>query len=101
MAEASGDRCGRRASSGMVVPQMGRSYLIQAEQDEIIANSSQQRNLAEWIMGKANSRPDNNMSGQPITIRNVLELDGQIIYEKTSEYLYNNQQLKSRGAGYR
>ena len=89
------------AAYGMITPQTGREIPIMAHEYEIVANTSQQRNLAEWIMGKANSRPDNNMSGQPITIRNVLELDGQIIYEKTSEYLYNNQQLKSRGAGYR
>jgi len=70
------------------------------DRNEIIANTSQQKNLAEWIMAKANSRPDNNIaSGQPIIIRNILELDGQIIYEKTSEYLYEQGQNNLRGVG--
>ena len=46
------------AASGMVVPQTGRAVPVMAHEYEIIANTSQQRNLAEWIMDKANSRPD-------------------------------------------
>jgi hypothetical protein len=86
----------------MVVPQTGQSYLIKAEQGEIVANSSQQRNLAEWIMGKANSRPDGDSSqGQPMQITNIFEVDGQVIYEKTSEYIYNGTKSALRGAGLR
>jgi len=56
------------AAYGMVVPQTGRKVPILAHEGEIIANTSQQRNLAEWIMDKANSRPDG--SGSGITIEN-------------------------------
>jgi len=51
------------AASGMVVPQTGRAIPILAHEYEDIVNTSQQRNLAEWIMGKANSRPDGKGSG--------------------------------------
>jgi len=49
-----------KAQSGYVVPQTGRPIPVLAHEGEIIANTSQQRNLAEWIMNKANTRPNSN-----------------------------------------
>ena len=57
------------ASMGIITPQTGREIPILAHENEIIANTSQQRNLAEWIMGKANTRPSG--SGNGIIIENL------------------------------
>ena len=88
------------AASGIITPQTGRAIPIMAHENEIIANTSQQKNLAEWIMGKANSSPNNNSNqSQPLQIQNIIELDGEIIYKKTSEYLYDSQKSKLSGMG--
>ncbi|MHB8276354.1 MAG: phage tail tape measure protein [Candidatus Humimicrobiaceae bacterium] len=98
---ASGGVVMPQAASGMVVPQTGRAYPIIAHEYEDIVNTSQQRNLAEWIMGKANSRPDGNgrENNQPIQITNLIEFDGRIIYEKTSEYILDKTDSTLRGVG--
>jgi len=87
------------AAYGIVTPQTGREIPVLAHENEVILNTGQQKNLAELIFNAANTRPNNNISNQPILIRNVLELDGQVIYEKTSEYLYAQGQTKQRGVG--
>lgn len=86
------------ASSGLIVPQSGRPVPVLAHENEIIANTSQQKNLAEWIMGKANTRPLENRN-QPINVPVVVTLDGQIIYENTSRYQYDGINTRSRLGG--
>ena len=87
------------AASGMVVPQTGRAVPIIAHEYEDIINTSQQRNLAEWIMGKANSRPDYAGSNVPIEIRIPIELDGRIIGEKVAKFIYDGSQTKLKLGG--
>ena len=64
------------ASMGIITPQTGRQIPIMAHENEIIANTSQQRNLAEWIMGKANTRPSGSGSGIIIENLNVITPKG-------------------------
>lgn len=45
-----------KAASGMILPQTGRAIPIMAHENEVIVNTSQQRNLAEAIWGVANGK---------------------------------------------
>ncbi len=45
------------AAYGMVTPQKGKVVPILAHEGEVILNTSQQRNLAEWIMNYAKTTP--------------------------------------------
>lgn len=87
------------AATGLITPQTGRTIPILAHEGEVILNTSQQKNLAQAIWGAANGKGDSSDNPQPIQITNILELDGQVIYEKTSEYLYNGQRNKLIGSG--
>jgi TP901 family phage tail tape measure protein len=88
-------------ASGGVVPQTGRAVPILAHEGELILNSSQQDNLAKALWGVANGRGTGNGNGQPININVIAELDGQVIYEKTSQYIYNQSKINQAGAGIR
>ena len=88
-----------RADYGAIVPQTGREVPILAHEGELILNSSQQGNLAEALWGVANGKGE--VGGQPININVVAELDGQVIYEKTSQYIYNQSKINQAGAGIR
>ena len=46
------------AAGGLNIHQTGREVPIIAHENEVILNTSQQKNLAEWIMNKATSRPE-------------------------------------------
>ena len=74
------------AAYGMVTPQTGREIPIMAHEYEIIANTSQQRNLAEWIMGKANTRPNTTISKNEVILHIPLSLDGKVLYEVWEKY---------------
>jgi TP901 family phage tail tape measure protein len=87
-----------RAASGMVIPQTGQEHLIIAHDYETILNTSQQKNIAEWIMGRANSRPESNVN-VPIEIRIPIELDGRIIAETSASFIYDGTQTKLRLGG--
>ncbi len=87
-----------QAASGMVVPQTGREHLIIAHDYETILNTSQQKNIAEWIMGRANSRPEGGVN-VPIEIRIPVELDGRIIAETSASFIYDGTQTKLRLGG--
>jgi len=47
-----------QAASGYIAPQQGRQIPVIAHEGEVILNTSQQKNIAEWIMSKASTRPD-------------------------------------------
>jgi len=64
------------AAYGMVTPQRGRAIPIMAHENEVIANTGQQKNLAKWIMNKANTRPDGSGSGMIIENLNVITPKG-------------------------
>lgn len=87
-----------QAASGMVVPQTGNEHLIIAHDYETILNTSQQKNIAEWIMGRANSRPEGGVN-VPIEIRIPVELDGRIIAETSASFIYDGTQTKIRLGG--
>jgi hypothetical protein len=89
------------AASGMIVPQSGREVPIIAHEGEIILNDSQQGNIAEAIWGIANGKIGAGKNSQPIYITIPVELDGQVISQKTSEYLYKSGQTTRIGAGIR
>jgi len=74
------------AAYGMVTPQTGRVIPVLAHENEIIANTSQQRNLAEWIMGKANTRPNTTISKNEVILHIPLSLDGKILYDVWEKY---------------
>ena len=74
------------AASGIITPQTGRAIPIMAHENEIIANTSQQKNLAEWIMGKANTKPDGNGGGQEVTLHIPLSVDGRVLYDVWEKY---------------
>lgn len=63
------------AAYGMVTPQRGREVPILAHEGEVILNTSQQRNLAEWIMGKAKTVPQSS-GGMVIENLNVITPKG-------------------------
>jgi TP901 family phage tail tape measure protein len=75
-----------QAASGMVVPQTGRAIPILAHEYEDIVNTSQQRNLAEWIMGKANSRPDGKTTSNEVILHTIINLDGQVLWENNEKF---------------
>jgi len=75
-----------QAASGMVVPQTGRAIPILAHEYEDIVNTSQQRNLAEWIMGKANSRPDGKSTSNEVILHTIINLDGQVLWENNEKF---------------
>ncbi len=94
------------ASSGMITPSYDNGGILSLlHKNEVVLNSKQTRNLAELIFGLANTRfaasQEYGNTGQPLIIKNVIELDGSIIYEKTEEHLYRSQRLKQIGAGIR
>jgi hypothetical protein len=80
------------AASGMVIPQGGAAIPIIAHENEVVINTSQQRNLAEAIWGVANGKGTGNRdivvnltvnSPEPLTpsevarqTRNTLRLEG-------------------------
>lgn len=94
-----------KASAGMITPSYDNGgILTMLHKNEVVLNSKQTRNLAELIFGLANT-PQNiegtGTGGQPINITNNIELDGEVIYQKTSKYLYDNQRSKQIGMGMR
>ena len=93
------------ASSGLITPSFDNGGILSIlHKNEVVLNSKQTRNLAELIFGLANT-PQNiegtGTGGQPINITNNIELDGEVIYQKTSKYLYDNQRSKQIGMGMR
>lgn len=94
------------ASAGMITPSYDNGGILSLlHKNEVVLNAGQTKNLAELIFGLANTRFSGSQeygdAGAPITINNVIELDGSIIYEKTEEHLYRSQRLKQIGAGIR
>jgi len=97
------------AAYGMVVPQTGQEYLIAAHKYEDIINTSQQRNLAEWIMGKANTRPGKDTAKAPIgtyIIENNFYIESLVTRKEAdivqiSEGLFDMQEMSLRGKGYK
>ena len=81
------------------MPQTGRAVPILAHEGEMILNTSQQNNLIDALWGVANGKGE--VGGQPININVIAELDGQVIYEKTSQYIYNQSKINQAGAGIR
>jgi len=63
------------AAGGLSIPQTGREVPIIAHENEVILNTSQQKNLAEWIMNKATSRPEG-VAGVNIDNFNVITPKG-------------------------
>lgn len=88
-----------RADYGYVAPQSGREVPVIAHEGEMILNSSQQNNLIDALWGVANGKGE--VGGQPININVIAELDGQVIYEKTSQHIYNQSKINQAGAGIR
>lgn len=75
------------AAYGMVTPQRGREVPILAHEGEVILNTSQQKNIAEWIMDKARTVPQiGNAMSREITLHNIINLDGKVAYENWEKY---------------
>lgn len=94
------------ASSGMITPSYDNGgILTMLHKNEVVLNTKQTRNLAELIFGLANTRFTGNQEygnpGTPITIKNVIELDGNIIYEKTDDYILGKTKDSLIGQGIR
>ena len=87
-----------RAQAGYITPQTGREVPILAHEYEVVANTSQQRNVAEWFWKFINNPPDIS-GGSPIEITNLIELDGKVIYKNTDTYLYNSTTSTKRSKG--
>lgn len=75
------------AAYGMVTPQRGKEIPVLAHENEVILNTSQQKNIAEWIMGKARTVPQigNALPGE-IILHNIINLDGRVAYENWEKY---------------
>ena len=84
------------ASMGIVTPQTGRAIPIMAHENEVVLNTGQQKNLAELIFNTANKGGAASSKGQDINVPVVVYLDGEVIYEKTSQYQYDGAQTKAR-----
>lgn len=90
------------AAAGTVVPQTGREVPILAHEGEMILNTSQQNNLIDALWGVANGKGFSTGSNdQPIYVNVVAELDGQVIYEKTSQHIYRQTGTARAGKGIR
>ena len=94
------------ASSGMITPSYDNGgILTMLHKNEVVLNTKQTRNLAELIFGLANTRFTGNQEygnpGTPIIIKNVIELDGNIIYEKTDDYILGKTKDSLIGQGIR
>ena len=93
------------ASAGMITPSFDNGgILAMLHKNEVVLNSGQTKNLAELIFGLANKKTDiaetpEYQSNQPIEIRNIIELDGSVLYDKVSEGLSDLTQIQSRGMG--
>ncbi len=87
------------AASGLNIPQTGRAVPIMAHEYEVIANTSQQKNLADWYWNFINNPPQIKGSNVPIEIRIPIELDGRIIGEKVAKFIYDGSQTKLRLGG--
>ena len=93
------------ASVGMITPSFDNGgILAMLHKNEVVLNSGQTKNLAELIFGLANRKTDiaetpEYQSNQPIEIRNIIELDGSVLYDKVSEGLSDLTQIQSRGMG--
>lgn len=89
-----------RAASGMNVPQSGRAVPIMAHEYEVIANTSQQKNVADWFWNFINNPPQIGSSG-PIEITVPVILDGETIGRATAKYQGDGVDRTLRGQGIR
>jgi len=88
-----------QAAGGMNIPQTGRAIPIIAHEYEVIANTSQQKNVADWYWNFINNPPEIKGSNMPIEIRIPIELNGQIIGEHVAKFIYDGVQTKQIGMG--
>jgi TP901 family phage tail tape measure protein len=88
-----------RAATGMNIPQTGNEHLILAHDYEVIANTSQQKNVADWFWNFINNPPNIGGKSVPIEIRVPIELDGRVIGESVSKFVYDGVNTRSRLGG--
>lgn len=91
-----------RAAYGYVTPQTGREIPVIAHEGEVILNTSEQGNIAKWIMNKATTRPEG--VGRVGDIKNIFNIAELIVREEAdvenvAEVLFEKQEKFLRGAG--
>jgi len=79
-----------QAQYGYVLPQTGRQIPVLAEAGEIILNTSQQNNIADWLMKLSSIKPEgitsNVDSSNEVTIHIPLSFDGKVLYDIWEKY---------------
>lgn len=90
------------AAFGYVTPQTGREIPVIAHEGEVILNTSEQGNIARWIMNKATTRPEG--VGGVGDIKNIFNIAELIVREEAdvenvAEVLFEKQEKFLRGVG--
>ena len=73
------------AASGLNIPQTGRPIPIMAHEYEVVANTSQQKNVADWFWNFINNPPDIKGGGE-VTLHIPLSVDGKVLYDIWEKY---------------
>lgn len=92
------------ASDGIIIPKFDNGgVLAMLHPPEIVLNTKEAMqlvwNMANQQVKKTDLNNDYNLNDKPIEIRNVIELEGRVLYDKVAEGLADKVQIKSRGAG--
>ncbi len=91
-----------KAQYGYIAPQRGREIPVIAHPYEVLLNTSEQKNIAEWIMRKATTRPQGmSRTGDIYNYFKIatLAVREEADVEKVATVLHEKQIMEQRGGG--